>query len=352
MKNQSFLLSLLVLLVFQACQKTDSVMPNDEPVAIRSTCQHQITIPAGSVDALQAAIDDLCAGGTITLAAGMHTENTMVVIDKRLTLKGEAGAVLKVSSTPDNSAPTVGLHVYNAQNVRLENFELLPTGDDGGIGILLQNANQATVKNCVIRHHMISILLEQSDHANITGNLVEASLLWQTAGIFCHGIVVTNGEKAVVMNNEIFHGFWGMWACDKDGIFKGNYTHDNFTGLILCRVGEDYAYTLPDGTQAFAEFACTSWQVSNNVSTDNAFVGYLVIDGANNNHLNNNQGGNNAAYDMELKGWTGEFGPCLPTSFGNLVNAGSYDLLIKNCGENNTIIGGTLSDDPCHPDCR
>ena len=74
-------------------------------------------------------------------------------------------------------------------------------------------------------------------------------------------------------------------------------------------------------------------------------VGYLVIDGANNNTLINNQGGNNARVDMELTADTYRFGFLTPKSFDNFVDARSHqDLTIKDCGDNNRVVGGVQID--------
>ena len=76
-----------------------------------------------------------------------------------------------------------------------------------------------------------------------------------------------------------------------------------------------------------------------------------MIDGANNNTLENNNASNNGTYDFDLTGDTYRFGYLTPKSFNNKVNAGQFQsVTIKNCGDNNTIVGGQLVDnnqDPC-----
>jgi nitrous oxidase accessory protein NosD len=353
MKKLFFLLPLLSLLVFQSCQKDDALAPGDLGLDERGkNCTNQITIPAGSVDALQQAINDVCVGGTITLAAGEHIENSMVTVNKRLTIKGQPGAVLKVASTTFPNLPTTALYVIGAQSVKLEGFELQPISGDGGLGILLHNAPHATVKDCTIRKHTISVTIEQSDFADIVGNTIEASTIWtENDNYVAHGVLVVNGKNAKVRNNEIYNALFGIWACDKNGLSQGNNTHHNFLGQILCKVPAS-SIPLPDGTFTGAAFSGTNWHMNNNVSTDNYYVGYLVIDGANGNTLVNNQGGNNATYDIDLKGENCVFGFVTPTSFNNHVVAGSHQVTIKDCGLNNTVIGGIQIDtavDPCDP---
>ncbi len=81
-------------------------------------------------------------------------------------------------------------------------------------------------------------------------------------------------------------------------------------------------------------------------------AGYLVIDGANNNFLKDNNASNNGTYDIELTGDTFRFGFHTSKSFENKVVAGKFqNIRIKNCGENNTVKGGQLVDnsvDPCN----
>lgn len=104
------------------------------------------------------------------------------------------------------------------------------------------------------------------------------------------------------------------------------------------------ALPLPSGGLTGAEFPATNWKCKNNQSTHNAW-GYLVIDGASDNLLEDNDASDNAAYDMELTGDTYRFGFLTPASVNNKVKAGAYqNITIKDCGIDNTVIGGTQID--------
>lgn len=61
----------------------------------------QVTLPAGSVDALAAAIAAAGNNGTVIVESGMHVESAQVVINSRVSIVGEPGAVLQVATTPD-----------------------------------------------------------------------------------------------------------------------------------------------------------------------------------------------------------------------------------------------------------
>ena len=86
--------------------------------------------------------------------------------------------------------------------------------------------------------------------------------------------------------------------------------------------------------------------------TDNLNVGYVVIDGANRNILENNNAARNGSYDMELTTDSYRFGFLTPMSYDNTVNAGSFqNIRIKDCGRNNKITGGikvNTTTDPCN----
>ncbi|NJL77386.1 MAG: hypothetical protein HC892_22495, partial [Saprospiraceae bacterium] len=83
---------------------------------------------------------------------------------------------------------------------------------------------------------------------------------------------------------------------------------------------------------------------------DNLNVGFLVIDGAKNNYLSGNEGGNNGTYDFELAGDTERFGFFTPTSVGNRAIVGSA-YTVKDCGLDNVVTGGIKIDtavEPCN----
>ena len=78
---------------------------------------------------------------------------------------------------------------------------------------------------------------------------------------------------------------------------------------------------------------------------NNFNVGYLVIDGANNNLLLNNDASGNVSYDIELTGDSERFSFFTPFSFENKVVAGKFQSIsIKDCGVDNTVKGGMQVD--------
>ena len=336
-----------------------SLCDGDLPIELQSGCNNPvITIPEGSTDALAQAIEDVCSNGTIILASGEHEENEGVVISKSVTIKGENGAVLKINSqfdpiASDGISIVAALHIFNVEKVRVENLKIVPLqATPGGTAILLENASKCKIIGNEFQNHQMSVVVEKSDKVTINGNTIISSDGWATGEMEeAHGIVIINGVKAIVKDNEISSALFGAWLCDKDGISSGNNTHDNYIGQILCNVPQ--YMILPSGSVVGAEVPCKSWNVNNNISQNNFDAGYLVIDGANKNHLTNNEGGNNATYDIELVGDSYRFGFLTPLSYQNTVNTGSFgNLVIKDCGVSNVINGNYVAvdtgSDPCY----
>ncbi|MGH2571236.1 MAG: hypothetical protein ACRDGR_08430 [bacterium] len=107
-----------------------------------------------------------------------------------------------------------------------------------------------------------------------------------------------------------------------------NDVHDNTIGIIFCKVpagGE----TLPSGEAIGSDLSGTDWIAAWNVATSNQW-GYLAIDGATGCTLVHNDASSNAAYCTAI--------------------ITDPAIVVKNCGLNNTVVGGTQVDtnvDPC-----
>lgn len=352
------LLLLAAVFTFQNCSKdTESTPAFDESTQL--TAQERastVVVPAGSNNALAAAIAAAGNNGTVRLAAGNHTEAGTVTIPYRIKLIGDEGAVLISSTDPltaTNFQMETAIHVFGAANTIIDNIDFqVAGGGTGGTAVVVENSANVTVKNCSMNNIQFGILVEQSNNINITNNTIVTSTAWQTEDIpVAHGVVVINGKNARIEGNEVSNALFGVWCCDENGIYKQNNTHDNFIGLILCKVPED-GLLMPDGHPVGAALSGTNWKCKNNVSMNNFTVGYLVIDGAKDNLLENNEGGGNGTYDIELTGDSYRFGFLTPTSVHNTAKAGAFPTVtIKDCGVNNTVIGGIKIDinaDPCY----
>lgn len=308
-----------------------------------------VELPAGSVDGLAAAIAEAGEGGTVLVKAGEHLENGTVTISHRVNIIGEEGAVI-LSGT--QHVYTVGyvqpaLHVLGANNVLIYGLDLQANADLGGTAILIQDAPHTVITRNSITNFGFGIVNQHGDRSYISYNKIVGSSVWLSDfSVEVHGIVNVNGDRTRIFNNEISNAIFGIWACDEDGMASGNTTNGNFIGLILCKVPT--AIPLPDGSIAGSENAATDWIAHHNTANGNYHVGIIVIDGANNNLLVMNEAASNVDDNIELAGDTERFGFLTPTSFGNKV-VSAPGVSIKDCGVDNSIIGGDQVDTSLHP---
>ena len=384
MRNVTIYLCLILVLFLQSCQKDlvnqAPVQPQNideshyytpskeylvaldamtKPTSLqtRAACDW-VEVPAGSTDALAKAVNDVCAGGVIYLKSGVHTENKAITISKSVNIVGAAGAILKVKSVLsvfDDVKLTTPLkpaiHFLNAPRSSFQNIEIQPVEGDGSTALLFENSNESAVLRTKISRFQSAVMVEKSDRIAIMFNTIVCSSSWQTAAFpFGESIVIINGKSAYISDNDVSNALFGIWPCDEWGTCERNFTHGNYLGVILCNVPGG-GYQLPSGRTVGAQIPTKGCKVRNNNSTDNQW-GYLVIDGANNNIIENNNAARNAAYDIELTTDSYRFGFLTPKSFKNTVIAGSYpNIKIKDCGENNSITGGikvNTTTDPCN----
>jgi Right handed beta helix region len=314
----------------------------------RSACD-PVVVPAGSSDALARAIADACEGGVVYLKAGEHAESKGVTINKSVRIVGEPGAVLKFTSKVLDINAQAGalvfapaLHVSGAPATLIQNVEIVPAGTAGGSAILLENAPESAVVDCKIRDFQMGIYVEKSDRVALVRNTVQTTGLWQTGQVpQAHGIVVANGKSAYIGDNTVSNSVFGIWACDLWGTCERNKVTGNLIGIILCKV--PVSVQLPGGAVTGAANSATLWKTRENNATGNIATGYLVIDGANNNLLENNDASGNGAYDYEITGDTKRFGFLTPFAFKNTLRAKAGQK-VKNCGPDNTVSGGVVVD--------
>ena len=315
-----------------------------------------IVVPAGSTNALVKAITDAGEGGIVYLKSGLHTETSNITIKQRVVLIGEDGAVLKIQAplTPydANGILTLkpGIHFFNAPRSLVQNIDIQPIGPNGGEALLFENSDQSGVMFNKTADFQFSFIVEKSNQMTIMGNKLVSNTLWQTDPLIeCDAILNINGLSTYIANNEISNALSGTFSSDWYGTFANNTMKNNFLGIILCKFVEN-SVKLPSGELTGAKKSCGYWKVRNNISTDNVGFGYLVIDGANNNILEGNQATRNGFYDIELAGDSNRFGFFTPTSFKNTLHALAGQK-VKNCGNNNTIVGGIMVDltaSPCN----
>ena len=350
------------LLLFNGCtkeslSKEEALILSDRLAHIdfRSECP-AITIPAGSTDALAQALADICDNGIIYLAAGLHTETEPLTITKAIKLIGETGAVLRIQSpalqlSSDSTllAMTPALHILNAPNTLIQDLTIESLNLEGGAAIVFENSSGSAAMRNDMSGFQSNILLEKSDRVTLMFNKIVSRTPWGLSmQPVAFGILNVNGKSTYISDNDISGALWGIFVSDLWGTIERNNLYDNNFGINIC--GFRAAYILPNGTIPAKLESASRWKVRNNTISNNMNTGILVIDGSSDNLLENNNLSNNGVQDIELTTTTTRNGFVAEASFDNTVMAGSYSTIrIKDCGINNTIVGGVMIDTAVSP---
>ena len=313
-------------------------------------------VPAGSNNALAQALKDAGDDGIVYLQSGLHTETAPIDITKRVIILGEDGAILKIKTevgfatagvTPINAA----IHVLNAPKTIIQNVEIHPVDADGGTAVLFENSDLSAAMSCTFKQFQLSVVVEQSNQTCVIDNTISGSTLWQTdnKGTLFGGILIINGKSSWISGNDVTNAFKGIFLSDKAGTVIRNKVRKGHGGYVLCSVHPN-TIKLPKGGLTGSRTASSNWVVRNNESNDNLTAGYLIIDQANNNIIEGNTSTGNLL-DYELAGKTYRIGgiEALP-SYSNYLEANATQS-VKNCGNNNTVVGGilvNLKDSPCN----
>lgn len=315
-----------------------------EPVQTRGNGA-TVEVEAPSENALQAAIEEAGEGGTVVLKAGEHKITNMVTIGHETHLTGETNAVLEITNTPLVSETDIiipGLYIHGGDKTSITRLNIKAGGGLGGTAILVRNSSNVVIEKCKLENFQFSIINEYGDKLKVTRNEVNSSSEWQTGALpIALGITNINGKNVIINNNKVFNSFFGIWCCDENGVSMGNETFGCYLGQILCKVPP--AYPLFDGTIMGSDQSANRWLQMNNYSHNNIFVGYLAIDGAHDNFIVGNKTAENGMYDMELTGDTERFGFLTPKAYNNTVYV-TPDFIVKDCGENNKVVGGKKVD--------
>jgi nitrous oxidase accessory protein NosD len=310
-----------------------------------------VAVPAGSANALAAALVAAGPNGTVLLKSGVHTESGTVEISQTVTLAGEAGAVLESATNPlpaDEVHPA--LWVHGASGVVIRDIEMRPAGAIGNTGILLHHAPNASVFGTNIHDYEYSVIVEKSDQAKIWTNRIACSTAWLGGAIpEALGVTVVNGSNALIADNNVTGGLFGIWPCDEGGKVLGNKASGCLEGVILCKVPA-WSFELPDGTYTGSAQSTTRCLVQGNETSGNFADGIISIDGAHDSKIVDNNSHDNGAYDVELSGDSYRFGFLTPSCFNCTFTAGSHpNVKVKNCGNNNQVNGGILVDNSVEP---
>jgi hypothetical protein len=319
------------------------------PVSGEVTSRATVYVPAGSTNALAAAIAQAGPGGKVVLKSGSHWETETVMITQMVTITGEKDAILYVDVLPANTTNAAGqfiteagIWVKNAPAVVIENLDIRPTGADGSMGIFLERGLRARIQNNKFTNFRYPLWL--SDLSNMTA-IYDNEIVG--GGISDWGITVESGKDVKLKGNSSTGTVVGLFLGDERGIAEGNKFNGGAIGILLCTV--QGAINLPTGKALQKAVPSNQVKLISNDCKDNIW-NYLVIDGAYNNILFRNKASNPGLYDIETAGPTSRFGVPSPTSINNVVINISNDIISKNCGEGNIFLAGkmvNIAEDPC-----
>ncbi|MEO9101864.1 MAG: nitrous oxide reductase family maturation protein NosD [Burkholderiaceae bacterium] len=182
-------------------------------------------------ETIQPLIDAAAPGDVIRLAPGSH--RGPLLIDKRLTLVGDAGAVV---AGPD----TGSVITITAPDVRVEGLQITGSGIDlpamDSAILVRQSAPRALVRSNRLMGNLFGIYLHGAADSLVQDNLIDGrqDLRLSEAG---NGVSIWNAPGAKVTGNTFRHG--------RDGIFvkvsrNNTFENNTFSGL---RFAIHYMYT-------------------------------------------------------------------------------------------------------------
>jgi hypothetical protein len=315
-----------------------------------------IVVPANSQNTLAQAIQSAGVGGTVFLEPGLHTESTPITIKTPVTLIGEEGTILKIkvqsatleTATIPNIMPIYpALHVMNAPQTVLINIEFQPFDQEGGTAILFQNTPMGGAISCSFKNFQNTVVVESAPKSTFINNRIIASPQSKKEPGLHTGFMIINGQNTYIGDNQVELCKDAIFVSDKYGTVTRNILRDNNVGVSLSSVYPN-SMRLPNNYLTGSLYPAYSYQVNNNLVTG-VQVAYMLSNAANTNYFTNNQSTNCTSYDFELLGNTNRTGFYMPETFNNRI-AAQQSQKIKDCGNLNTIYGGTLinkSADPC-----
>jgi len=329
----------------------DRILKNPKAEDLRSRGA-ETHIPAGSNNALAAAIAAAGVDDVIILDAGDHKETETVVINKKVQIKGAAGANLIFSNIPASLDYVfkTAIHITSeGAGSSIKGINFTDTDPIAGIAIFIDSTSKIKILQNTFSNWQGAVFAYSSSRVVITQNKIAASKAWQTGVIpESQGIVFSDGDHNSVVLNTITGGLFGIWTGGSLGLDFSNTTEECLYGQILCKVPPGF-YTINNRTLQ-TQGSSYDWKVKYNMSNNNIAAGYLVIDGATSNWLQHNCASGNGTYAFELTGDSYRFGFFTPKSVNNTVIA-YRNLTVKDCGENNAVIGGiwvNTNEDPCN----
>lgn len=314
-----------------------------------------VYLQAGSVNGLQAAIQQAGPWGKVIVKSGLHKEDLTVRVTHPIRILGEPGAIIQSGVSPDlsgnfPSTSFAALQVENANFVIIQKLQFIP---DPAIGtgpnaIVLYESDYSLIRNNSFDSFDGAVLLVESSFCTISQNDANGPL---SEGGYGNGLFNSASSDAnIFFNNTLVDFGNGMFVCDRNGLVFRNQVDSSFYGYIYCTWPLGFIQ-LDNGVDIGTTTSATGYLGLSNESHNSILDGYLIVDGANKNNIVNNFASNSGEYDVFFTGDFIDEGFFRPKSFENNFLAGRFrNIQVKDCGDNNNIFGGQLVDtnlDPC-----
>ncbi len=331
--------------------------PGYEEIASK-TASSTVYLPAGSVDGLQAAIDQAGPYGKVVVKPGLHIEHQTVEITHSVRVIGQGNAIIQSNVVPTedfSSLPTTytpSIFVNGADYVQIWNLTIVPdpARGYGELAIAVNQSDYAYIRGNDIQNFANGLFAQDAAHIFVTRNTAEGVISDGAPIVISTGFLHSAGAFATYVRNSANDFGYGQFHCDANGLMCQNVgTNCSINSLTLCKT--QVFSQFPNGDTIGADISATNWLVISN-RADNCANGYDVFDGSNNNLLISNKATNSGVYDVQFTGDVQDpFFGLLPTVFDNTYIGGRFPgQLVKDCGINTTITGANLVDpavDPC-----
>jgi len=330
-----------------------------------------VILPAGSVNALAAAVANAGLGGTVIVKTGLHTESGEVLVGFRAHILGEPGAILQSGTSPGATFPITvlgGIHLKGAAGATVSGIWFRPpSGSTASCAVVVEDSPHAEVVDNRVTESQYGVIVQGSDFAVVRDNNISVTVRWSLPAsdpaflIDAEGIMVIKGQKVHITGNQVANAIIGIFGGDVSGQVMGNSLSGNYIGAQLCHIPVGF-YKI-SGSDAASPQPGNLWVIANNVAHNNAW-GIQLTDSSHDNRVVNNDATGNGdpavwgvlGYDIELTGDTTRFAPYPPVAgatFNNLAVAGEYkNVVLKDCGNNDAIAGQfnlvDTSKDPCY----
>ena len=302
-----------------------------------------IFVPKGSINAIEKAVVEAGKKGKVILEAGVHYEFNTVKIRSSVLIEGKAGARVLTRNHDPAARISPAFHIRNTANVTMRNFSLAPRGPTANTAILVEESAKFVAQYLQVKNYGIGIMLAGANGAKIVNSTFEGLGKYS-------GIIALKGERVVLKGNDVSKYESGIQLSDYRGTaFQNKVYHNKQSGILFTKAN---GFAIAGTPNLIARVAANGWVVTDNEIYQNTKDGFDLRNGAHQNYLVENLASENSRYDFNLRGKSlnPQSGSVEPTSYSNRVTTTFREHRIKDCGDDNRIIGGTIvldRWDPC-----